>query len=506
MKMFLLVFTVLAITQVAFAQEVGEEDASAAEVVPAAPSQAYLDAVEKIGRVREALKVSALNSTTCPTPDSPGCSWSAVCDKFSGKKDDFYLYQNADGRKIPNYNMVTNLTFAEACLRRPFPQASVQDPFSYPEQLVSAQRAGGEDKLRQNQAIYKLRLENARKLFSDVQARVVAMLEKRKDGSNTKEINNLIQRLKSVKFESPKLGDGTYILSAEGCESPNAFYAPAKHSVTICPQFLNLPDAALIETMAHEIGHSIDPCMSAFSFNADTKGEISRNIPESMGGFKNPGKMKFSAVAPEKNPMKSVVACLQRPSSIGTHVPTQAELLKKIDVEVNKLRSEARQDTPSSDEVQDGEILGDATLAKFDDDRDSIKKNYNSFKYCGSLTGNGHMQESFSDWVASQIIAGKISEIPDTTKARQFAFESQAVFMSVGCENVQQASVGSIQSAVGNECPAFTDAVHAASAAGEETESDHPETADRANKIMFAKPEIRKGLGCQTPSKTEECK
>ncbi|MDG0816794.1 hypothetical protein [Bdellovibrio svalbardensis] len=475
-------------------------------------SQAVQEMIQKIGQVREALKISAASSQACETPTSRNCSFGGYCGEFADKAQSFYLYQDEDGHQIPNFQMLSYMRVGEACTRQPFPQALVSDPFVYPELLVSAEKAGGAEQQKKNLARFNKELGRARSIFADAQKRMVKVLESRRTKGNAAEINNMITRIKTAKFVSPKLGDGIYSLSAEGCESPNAFYEPSKHSVTVCPQFLNLPDAALFTTLSHELGHAIDPCSVAFSYSQGKK-DLELNYPTFMGGSGEKGKIKISAIPTNKNPLASVISCLQKPSSIGVQVPSKSGLINKINEEEDALREEAAANSEEGGEggeqsgIPKGE-LGDATIAGFEDQRKIINTHYDAFKGCSEFTGSGHLQEAWSDWLAAETLAGKIKDIPDSKKARQYAFASESVFLSIGCENVKQSVVSKIKAVTMGKCP-FLDEVESLMAeASAEGSGTHPSTDLRVDRVMFAKPEIQKALGCKASSENNgsECK
>ncbi len=48
----------------------------------------------------------------------------------------------------------------------------------------------------------------------------------------------------------------------DSCKSdgPNASYVPSDHTMIICESFLNEPSSLIVQTLAHELAHAIDPC------------------------------------------------------------------------------------------------------------------------------------------------------------------------------------------------------------------------------------------------------
>jgi len=490
----------------AMAQSEGEEADTGTAIPPSAPvaaSSKYVDAIAKIAKVREALKVSAGASKPCTVSKSPMCSFENLCDQFNGKAQNFYLYQDQKGHKVPNFQMIMYLRAAESCLRQPFPEAAVSDPFAYPEQLVSEKKAGGLENQKKNLENYNQQLERARSIFLDVRAKTIEMLERRRTAENSDEISNMIARIKTVKFSSPKLGDGVYTLGAEGCEAPNSFYSFVSHQLTVCPQYLNLPDAALFRVMAHEFGHAIDPCSTVFSYSKNKQGTLDVDMPGFMGGDAKPENLEIPWIRPSKNPYNSVVSCLQKPSSINAKVSTKEELLEQVDAEEKVALEEFKNNSEGGDEATERSIKDD-----FAGKRQLIMDNYARFKNCPMLSNESYVKEAFADWVSSQVMAEKVTSMKDSASAKQFVFESQVVWMSMGCANVGQAVVDRIRSNLqdGVQCPAFDQESKSLYTGGENIDGQHAAISDRANKVLLAKPEIRKALGCKDKPEAEECK
>ncbi|CAN5648994.1 hypothetical protein BH10BDE1_BH10BDE1_12270 [soil metagenome] len=69
-----------------------------------------------------------------------------------------------------------------------------------------------------------------------------------------------VERLRLLKFRlsEPDSGD---CFSTGDPGIPNAQYRYNEHVIGICPALLKIPTAELAATLAHEIGHSVSPCM-----------------------------------------------------------------------------------------------------------------------------------------------------------------------------------------------------------------------------------------------------
>lgn len=455
-------------------------------------SNSEKDMLTQFQKIRTSLQTSAGAAISCEVPQSEDCSFGNLCSKFDGKARDFYLYENEEGRQVPNFQMIAYTSAAEACLGKPFKSPLVSDPFVFPNQLTDATKAGTPAQLNKNYVRYEAQKERVGKIFNDAQERIVKLLTARRNSTNEVATNEMIARIQAVQFNFPKSNRELKDLAADGCEIPNAFYAPDAHTVTICPQIMNMPEAALFSIMSHELGHSIDPCQSAkpYSRNAD---KITAEKPFfSVYTYANQAKdFIFQPISAAQNPFKEVISCLQTEKSLGVVIPTMKETQERTRKNLESQLGATAEISP-------------ALAATFADQERSVRQQYETFKTCKELTGNGHMQEAFSDWVASQTLKQKISEIPDTAKAKQYAFESQTLYIGSRCQNLNQTAVSYLRPLIRAKCPDLLDKMESADQPNDGSES-HPATNDRVNRIMMATPEIQKALGCHKSDGVGEC-
>jgi len=454
-------------------------------------------AIENLTRIRSALKKSA---TTCEIYDPPpkvACTFESYCGQMTGKAQDFYLFQDSEGHQVLNYQMMDYLSMAESCAPEAFPQTVIQDPFAYPEMFLVEQAAGGAKKLRENQERLQKEVNRTQGLFNDAQKRIVQLLQKKKTPGNSAEIENMISRIKSVRFETPDIKMNPSALVEYGCESANAYFDPESGGVKVCPQLMNLPDSTLLFTLAHELGHAIDPCRMSFGL-----AKTQRVVPEWMDPITLPaGPVTTPAVPPSKNPLKSVIACLQSPGSIGAHVPTKEDLLKDIDMEFESLKELAAQES-----VPGEEKLTDLGESNFTEEKKKINDHYADFLYCEELAGQKHMQEAFADWVGTEVVADKVSSISDPQKAREYAFASSAFFMGADCANLRQSLTTKMVAAVKKSCPDLAAKMESFGTATDSlTELSHPASSRRVNKILFSHPTLQKALNCRPGDNGKEC-
>ncbi len=380
-------------------------------------SNSYEDVILKLNQVRSKLSHST-SAQTCIDSNDVECSFKNICGNLSGNENNFYLYKDDNGHGVPNYPLLTSLNFFEACLRRPFQKAAVSDPFVYPEQLVDAKKAGGVKNLKANQALYKKQSDRISALFKDSQKNIISVLKSKINENNKNEIESFIKRIDTVNLDLVKMTEGSISVNTAGCEMPNAFYRYESHRVVVCPQIMNLPDGALFEILSHEIGHSIDPCSTSFGLAQIGKGRYRRIDLDIESENLSSGPVVLKEIPLDKLPTQNVLSCLQAKESLGVLLPSKAELLAKLDDVIKK--------TPDDLYLQSK--------------RDRTDQKYEKFKYCSDVSGSGHLQEAFADWVASEALNKKLANVADASSRNKLAFESQLFFASLDCENIKNSA------------------------------------------------------------------
>lgn len=455
--------------------------------------------ISQLQKVRQQLSQSAGASTDCKTPEAANCNFQDYCQQFAGKGKDFYLYQNAEGRQVYNFHLIDNISTAETCLGKKFSRAPVQDPFAYPEQLIDPVKAGSSQKVRENFQRYLKEIKRTEKIFSDVQDRMVQVLKSRRTQENSKAIDNMIARITTVKIST---ADANEIATPaiKGCDIPNAGYNPSDHKITVCPQLMNLPDAALFSILAHELAHPIDPCTMAMSYTRD-RGVISLSDVDFRTEEPPPKDPFFAAIKTNANPFKSTISCLQKPESLGVQIPQMESIVTSTIKETEdaigtKEEIAAYQDGMYSD-------VTDLARAQLEEKVQGIRVHYPEFKQCYNLSGSGHMTEAFADWMSSQVLKQKISDIPDSGIAKTYAAESQMFFMAISCQNIAQSAATVVRPLIQGKCSGQLADIEATRDAESPT---HPATHKRVSRIMYAPAEIQKALGCKKDAGLIECK
>jgi hypothetical protein len=446
----------------------------------------------KLNRVQGALKSSGAQTVMCEPPTASTCSFEGYCGKLAEGQQGTYLYKDSEGHQIPNYAYQKLTQQALLCNGKVSLPAS-DDPFVTPELFAN----------KDNQK--KLAEQSARtqKLFEKVRGQVVAVLEKRKTVRNSKQIDNMIARVKSVKFKTIDVAGIkppatiSSKLSELGCEMPNAAYNLQDHTITICPQTMNMPEGALVGTLAHEFGHSFDPCSAALPYSKD--GAVFPDWMNIMVGM-NKSKSTIDRISPKENPYASVISCLQEPKSINVKIPKKSDLQAAVDKKRKFLEGEMQEAQDEDQEVGEGGESNsrggnrDATFAALDQEDENINKYYDEYNGCPALSSSILINESFADWISGETISDMAAALP-AGKAKEFAFTSTGIFYSAGCSEVVD-KVAEKAKALSSKCQAMK-AFGEGSAGHEEETMPHPDTARRVNRIYYAKPEIKKALNCQ---------
>lgn len=444
--------------------------------------------MNRLSKAQSVMKNSSCSQDPACQEFQPSiCLFENYCSDLSRKSLDFYLYQDSDGRRIPNTAMIELAVLAEQCGQKPFPQVRIDDPFAYPELFMNEESAGGKKAFAHHLETLHQAQDRAEKIFEATRADLLSYLKKIRTAVNASQVDNMIARTKAVKLTYPPMRGSLRDLISAGCDSPNAWYSASDHSVIICPQFLNYPESSLVWTLAHELSHAFDPCHLAIDFSK--QGAI---FPDWMDDFASSQKKEFPAVASAKNPFNNVLKCLQGKNSTGVAIPSKAVLLKEADQEMQAFKKEAKELG-----IQDLDSL----IAENKERKKLIQTQYDEFKACPQLTGRGHLCESFADWIAAEVLAAKLQRIPDSIKARDFAYSSQAVFWGTSCSNIRKNLLNNFKSA--KKCLSNDDL--GSFLANEEGSLHHLSPSRRMNRILLAKPEIKKALGCQGGEEGKAC-
>lgn len=404
--------------------------------------------------------------------------------------------------------------------------ASAANPFMDPNLLNSTKAAGSREKMMAYRAQVQKQVDRSYDVFQDTKSQLIAVLNKRKNGKNNKEVENLVDRINKIKMNPPDVQQGGI------CGSPNAFYNPTDHSFTLCPQLLQMPSASIQAIVAHELGHSIDPCTSTFAlekidgtlkpnpyasliaqdtpeysiFKATLPAQSSEKYAAMDRDFlKSSLSMvyeKFSfqntqpAISSSQNPFSSVVSCLQGADSVEARVADIAGTKEAINKKINDLKQSGATDTdPRVKDLQE-------TLARVD----SVYADKKACSFIGSSGGQSQMQEAFSDWIASEVMANKITSAKTPEEGQQIAFEANGFFGAVNCEGFNADIAESARQTMEKAGCRHRGDTMSKDLQNMATHDDpHPEGYSRINRIFMANPAASRALGCQQQSGVKHC-
>jgi len=436
------------------------------------------------------------NAAVCDLGSGQDCDFNTYCKVFSGNRKNAVLYENAQGQKMMNFNVLSTYDLFSPCLDDETAnkmKALETDPLVFPE-LLQSQRSDYQEK-------YKTQLERASGIFRDVKAQIVDVLKQRRSSANSKEIDAMIARVQSVEMSALK-SFSVQALAEAGCDLPNAFYEPADHTLTLCPQILSAPDASIYMTLAHEIGHSIDPCV--VSQNLEKTKDTTKypftpfaNVDPDFVDHKNQTSI-VSGVIPDKNPFDSVIQCLQSPQSVEVHLPSLVELKAN-------LRKQIQESGFSGDSEEDPTV----TILKRQ--LRDIDSNYKKMGYCsistdedGKDSDHSYMQESFADWISSKVLAAKLSGM-DSARSKSWAFESQLIGLQLSCPAFTADQKEAIVSHLSPGACKTTKIQNILMRDDNKDSADHPAWTKRVSKIFLAQPALQKALQCKPSANVKAC-
>lgn len=336
-----------------------------------------------------------------------------------------------------------------------------------------------------------------------------------------KDAQVLVKRIETLELTPPQYP------GAE-CFFPNAYYNPLRHQISVCPQMLNYPKETLAMVLSHEMGHSIDPCMSskklvAFKKEASFKSSLDK---ESMQKLLENGKIDkrlfsyrtketdkqndyivdyvqevehgFTTMKPsdyqivdqgyssKTHPMAKEIACLTTFRSINARDNDSDEVAPML-----KAQYEAIKNNPKSA----------IAVAHYKAQSENPER-ADYWKYC-TLDQNSPVQtgEAYADFMAGEIAKERIQNYPKELRKAK-SYEATAFILSDYCENRdRQRSLKMINKELKkNGCAemalsskSFKQKITALF----EPEGAHPPSGERMDDIFLANPELTKNLGCK---------
>lgn len=381
--------------------------------------QAYNEFLERTRQMSRELEVLNNSAKKCDIPSLDlNCNSASICSKLNS--DSLYTYTDSEGYSAINASMYSAVYNYSFCGDGGVGQLD-SNPFLLPDKFYDDRVAGSPQKVKENQNKLKKDFARLENIFKDAVNQVVKVLESRKNSENETQMNSLIRRVKSVelnKYTADEIYNG-HLMSS--CEIPNAYYSPPTHQITICPQYLNSPQGNLFFILAHEISHSIDACNANFD-----QGKSGINLPTELGNPKN-SLVQDKGMSKSDNPFTSAFRCLASSNVIAVQNYSKPEILKQYEINIAENPDNASKLTPGYYWT---------------------RKNFEKVEYCGFF-GKGHTQEASADWFATEALAMKLKELPDSARKKEFAFGAAALTSDL-CDAAVSKSLAVAEKVKGN--------------------------------------------------------
>ena len=395
------------------------------------------------------------------------------------------------------------------------PDTGIQDPLFNWKLLTDKKAAGGEKFLTENRSSLIDKGQNAYGIFQDTQKEIIDYLNSIKNPSNTEKLDRIITRVNTIRFNTPRL---TPTLTS-ACTFPNAFYDPDSHSVTLCPQMLNYPKMAIMETLAHEIAHSFDSCNFSGEFYKsrgpvvmeEAPFEADLNMIPILGNFKNTtaenlNPMDLKNRIQEKmlfkdNPFSKTLSCLQDSASVEAQAISMEKMKIKVQADLTELTHLGENN------------INNAKARALNYFNEHEEEYFNYFQGCDASKfgplGNTQLQESFADKISSEIVARKLKTL-NNEDAQKSILEITLSFSHI-CSNESTGETKLREFAIKEGCPDYRENMNneervlSALKILNPNFDKHPEDEKRIERIHLAHPEIRKAINCPLDSEAKYC-
>lgn len=359
----------------------------------------------------------------------------------------------------------------------------LDDPFQTPSVIFDPTERGQkarekyENKGRQIQAL----VEQTRGHVQKVLEQQATKYPDRKD-----KINELEKRVSTVNFALVSSHEEVNSV----CVSPNAFYDGSTHTLKICPQMMTMPEAHLRMVIAHEIGHSIDPCAAACPLHQVKNGDRTEysimDLPTLIGSNHEENPPKAMPIPFKENPYTEVLTCLEGKDSVMARSADSAQMKKLLENQI-RLTEEAGQDASGIKQF----------LA-------AVPEIANLYGGCSVLPGNSRQQEAFSDWLAAEALA--VSNIPvNLTEIGGIFFVSDCPGLAPDItpalmQQLQQYNCLPPQDPQAAFAHLLPEAYQIGATFGQLQKMEtgtHPPAVDRIQRLFRLQPQLKNRLGCK---------
>ncbi len=394
------------------------------------------------------------------------------------------------------------------------PDYSNKNPFYDWSMLTDEKAAGGKKALDDNRAKLTQKAQDAYAIFQETQQDLLAYFDSKKNETNVDKIERIKERIKTIRFNPPRL---TKELK-DNCPNANAFYSAEDHSFTICPQMLEFPKMAIVETMAHEISHSYDSCsFSGKMYHTrmppavvEAPFEVNLKMQPILGSYSNtfyedPEEMKIKDRMQDKmlykdHPFSQTLSCLQDPKSVHAQAMNVADIKQKTKDALDEL-TRLGQNTPNN---------GKARQLNFLNDHQDFLDYFQGCDYsaAGSVLGKTQLMEAFADKIASEIVGKKLKAL-SKADAEKALLEISLPYDV--CSNQDEGAAKLHNFAVKEGCSNYfenktiEEKIVAGLSSVKSTFDPHPEGATRIERNILAQPDIRAALKCPADPGVKYC-
>lgn len=316
----------------------------------------------------------------------------------------------------------------------------------------------------------------AESIFQDTRQSVLGLLIELQKTSPSAALENIIQRVKSVKLlDHEKEFSKSYSLLRNGCDLASAYFISSQNQISLCPQLLSFPEPTLFLVLAHEIAHSFDPC--SITHHLIETSDLSLKLLNSSDTAKLTKKLLNEKVllpglSLKTYPFSQALRCLAGKSSVAVTAPSIQDIVERT--QHGYTRTNLRHSLTM-------EALLDIEKTSYEKRASMIQKYHGNFQYCADFSGTNIAAEAFADWIAATIVNKKLTELEktntSTSNLRLFAVESMGMLL--------------------RHCPQIQT---------REQDAFHLSEKIRLEKIFLAHPTLAKHLNCQPSSETKLCK
>lgn len=414
------------------------------------------------------------------------CDFKRVCQVLEKRFDQKYLYENSKGEKLENFQLSWFRKSAVRCLGDLEKDLKMgTTPF--------LQDFSVESRKDLDQASFDLKEKRLGEVFQKTKDEAIFVLKRKakKSPQLAGSLENLIERIRLIDLEVLRFSHNGY---SGSCDLPNAFFKADSSSIQVCSQILDLPEGALMGILAHEIGHALDPCNASLNYFQYPSGllRISRfdelADEEQNTGNQSP-ELKVKKLELNQYPFKSTVACLQKPDAAHLKKPAQTKQHQRIQQQLME---------PDLS-VEDRQYLNIKQR--------EIKKAFQDNPFCSSTSDSNHTEELFSDWFSSQVMESFVEKAQSQARKKELSFESFLFLVANSCPGLQQKVkdlfLKGHWGAQLKNCEAFDPTPIDWEKEG--IYNEHPETLTRYDRVLLARPLIRKALQCTQKKSPRVC-